>query len=227
MTTLAQPFLGTGYSTSPDSNPCVEAENPKGKFEATLDMLAYSSSPRYGIYWIHGAVGTSGKIISHIVVGHSVVTPLITSQDVPQAVAEIRGQLGLNTTELADIIGVARQSIYEWVNGGTVKEVNRLKVSSLMEIAKEWRALCGAPMGLAVRELGEHSDLLALLKSEPLDRSAISATLGAIQEKIASREAAALPSAQELAVRYGLRESSREDYRRKLKSAARRAKRGL
>ncbi|MGB0744715.1 MAG: hypothetical protein ACPGSB_09330 [Opitutales bacterium] len=145
---------------------------------------------------------------------------VLLSVEVPQALAEIRDALSLNTVEIAKVFNVSRQAIYDWAAGKNVAPQNRERLAEVLEVAEQWQSYELGRLGPVAREVRGETSLLELLSSEVLDRVAITSQL----EKIAARVAGAqtnnaLPSAEDLLKRHEMSPLSGQAYRRNVKTS--------
>ena len=67
-------------------------------------------------------------------------------------IAAIQASLSLNITDLAAVLGVARQTIYAWINGETdLQAANRERLLTVYRIAQEWDKQCHVPAEKVIR----------------------------------------------------------------------------
>ncbi len=59
---------------------------------------------------------------------------------VPKAISQIRNKLGLKMSEMADILGVSRQAVYLWLEGGNLKPEYIQRIWDLSRIADQLQA---------------------------------------------------------------------------------------
>lgn len=176
---------------------------------------ARASRIESGFYTYLGAILAPPELASE---------PLL-SLDVPGALADLRQTLGLNTSQMASVLHVSRQAIYDWSHGKTVKPENRRRIESVLEIAQAWRQRSPYNLGELLREaLPDASPLLSLLQADPLDADAIFTLLDRFAEIRAKTENAKPPSAQVLAERFDLAPLPEHAYQRNLRSASRAAR---
>ncbi len=142
----------------------------------------------------------------------------LTTAEVPDALAEIRSAFGLNTAELAQVLHVTRQTIYNWAEPKSVEETNRQRIAKILELARQWNAIHPKPMGRIVSEDIDGTSLLALLGNSPLDEQSISRLFHKIADQLAAAEANRPPSASELIKKFGLEPLSESYQRRNLQS---------
>lgn len=114
--------------------------------------------------------------------------------DSAELVAEIKVTLGLSVTDLAAIARVSRQTIYDWIGGGQVSEVNDTRLRALHQVCLDWQSRVERPVGrLLHAKIADGRSLLELLAAEPLDRQAIHLHLMALaakaREQLSERQA--------------------------------------
>lgn len=143
----------------------------------------------------------------------------VFSIDVPEALSDLRESLGLSTADLARVLRVSRQAIYDWTAGKPVKAENRQRLRALRDLAAAWRAHGAGPLGeLRHQPIADQPSLLALLAAAPLDLVALRARLDALAALHRQAVAARPPSAEELAARFALRPLSAQTQRRTLRT---------
>jgi hypothetical protein len=114
--------------------------------------------------------------------------PVLPAADL---VAEIKATLGVNVTDLALIAKVSRQTLYEWIDGGTISQKNYERLFALREICRAWRGMAEKPIGKLVHaRTDDQASLLDLLQQDELDQAAIGALLEALAAKVGEQEAA-------------------------------------
>lgn len=59
----------------------------------------------------------------------------------------IKRTLGISITDLAELVGVSRQSIYLWLNGGDIKEEHLDRLEGLQALGEGWSQYVDKPMG--------------------------------------------------------------------------------
>jgi transcriptional regulator with XRE-family HTH domain len=100
--------------------------------------------------------------------------------------------LGFNKRQLAELFGVSRQAIYDWLKGGNVSEENARKLSLLAELLSVITANTRRPLyhRFTTQPLspGEPS-ILELLQNEPWDREHIVAQLRRARDLTTERQA--------------------------------------
>jgi len=143
----------------------------------------------------------------------------VFSIDVPEALASLRQTLGLSTVNLAQVLRVSRQAIYDWTAGKPVKSENRQRLGGLLELAAAWRDHSASPLGELLREpIADQPALLTLLSAEALDLPVLRARLDALASLHRQAVTARPPSAEELAARFALQPLPEQTQRRTLRS---------
>jgi len=103
-------------------------------------------------------------------------------------VAELKSTLGINVTDLAMLVRVSRQTIYDWIGGGQVSEANYVRLLALRRVCLDWKVRVERPVGrLLHTRNAQGRSLLDLLGQEPLDHTAIGLQLDALVAKAAAQ----------------------------------------
>jgi hypothetical protein len=112
--------------------------------------------------------------------------PVLPAADL---VAEIKATLGINVTELAGIAKVSRQTLYDWIDGGTISEKNYERLFALRQVCGAWRGMAKKPIGKLVHARTEdQTSLFDLLQQDELDQTRIHALLEMLAAKAAESE---------------------------------------
>lgn len=156
-------------------------------------------------------------------------TNCLRQDEVEGALGFIKNTLSLNVSELAEVLGVSRPTIYAWAEGGNADESNRQRLASLEELAQEWESLCSEPLGTLLRDNSERGTrILDLIKAPELPVAEIKETFkvfaGVIETRKASQKIGG-GSFRELAKRHGLQQLSEDKFRMNVKTAARSSRR--
>ena len=103
-------------------------------------------------------------------------------------VAELKSTLGINVTDLAMLVRVSRQTIYDWIGGGQVSEANYVRLLALRRVCLDWKVRVERPVGrLLHTRNAQGRSLLDLLGQEPLDHAPIGPQLDAMAAKAAAQ----------------------------------------
>jgi transcriptional regulator with XRE-family HTH domain len=113
----------------------------------------------------------------------------ITAED---HIAAIQEALSLPVTQIAEILGVARGTVYGWMHGevelprdhGTAQ-----RLRDLHRVARTWRARSGESLGrLSAAPLGDDQpSLIELLAAETWDEAAIDRALTVLADRLEAR----------------------------------------
>jgi hypothetical protein len=104
--------------------------------------------------------------------------------DGAELVAEIKATLGVSVTDLAAIVRVSRQSIYDWIGGGQVSEANDARLRALHQVCQDWQSRVERPVGRLLRtKTADGPSLFDLLVTEPLDLQAVQSHLMVLTAK--------------------------------------------
>lgn len=107
-----------------------------------------------------------------------------------ELVAEVKATLGIKVTDLAAIAKVSRQTLYDWIDGGTISPKNYERLFALRQVCQEWQAMAKRPIGQLVHAKTEdQTSLLDLLQQDPLDQAAICALVETLAAKAVENEA--------------------------------------
>lgn len=121
-------------------------------------------------------------------VGHT-TEGVITAAD---QVGALQEALGLSITHIADLVHVARGTVYGWISGDVELPRDPAKVQRLRDlyrVARMWRDRSGENLGrLAMVSLGdEQPSLLELLASDEWDEPGIDRALTVLAERVEAR----------------------------------------
>ena len=138
--------------------------------------------------------GTHARIIQPA--GTSSASQAAVMQRVDQVVAQsardqirfIQASLGLTVAQLASVLGVERQTVYNWLHAEQAPVLHartRTGLAQLSDIAREWNRRCPLPAGryLASLDVGG-TTLLKLLSQTQTDDVALSVAMNALAAKI-------------------------------------------
>jgi transcriptional regulator with XRE-family HTH domain len=123
-------------------------------------------------------------------------SPAILSLSVPEQLQEAQAALSLNRSQLAQMLGVSRPTLYEWLEGNSPSASNTSRLSALLQLLQAAGIKAAAPLNARfVRQpLGlERPALIELLSQEPLDSQAVLSALAEARrlgdEAVQAREA--------------------------------------
>jgi DNA-binding XRE family transcriptional regulator len=106
-----------------------------------------------------------------------------------EQLATVQTVFGLSKTQLAQVCGVQRQTVYDWYAGNFQAEGNNeRRLARLFDIAEKLQAAGRRPLSARVvtRALGSGNSLLALLTDEDADRDEIGAVVAQLEEATAA-----------------------------------------
>ncbi|MHB1236071.1 MAG: helix-turn-helix domain-containing protein [Gallionella sp.] len=111
---------------------------------------------------------------------------VIVLASVPERLVAIKAALGLNMSQLASVLKVSRQTVYNWEDGGEMQDENRARMVLLEELAELWKSLCNwtaqkylnAPIGKT------GATLLTLLSAVNLDQAEAKLAIKAVADKV-------------------------------------------
>lgn len=121
---------------------------------------------------------------------HTEIEPRELAVSVSEQIAFLKSSLGLRITEIAEIIGVERPTVYGWIEEKFLPQGrNRTRLSRLVDFAERWRSLCVRPLGNLARDNKiDGKTLLELFKSDRLSEKKILRAIEALsQESQATR----------------------------------------
>lgn len=82
----------------------------------------------------------------------------------------IRTRLGLNITQLAEVLRVERPTVYSWLKStGEIRSGNRQRIRDIWKVALDWGNVCEEPLKADLdREVGGGQTIRELLRDEHL-----------------------------------------------------------
>ena len=90
----------------------------------------------------------------------------LTTPEVPNALTAIRSAFSMNMIQLAEVLRVSRQAIYDWMDGKPVKVENRQRIAAIHDFVQRWNDIYPKSMGRIVAEEIGGPSLLALLSAD-------------------------------------------------------------
>jgi transcriptional regulator with XRE-family HTH domain len=119
--------------------------------------------------------------------------------DTSERLAFARAQLSLNVTQLAGVLRVTRQTVYDWLTReGKARSEQLARIKAVYDVAREWNRVSRAPVGeLLVTPVLDGISLIEALRVEALDIDRIRAVLRILRETMLVRDA--LPQRQRAA----------------------------
>ncbi len=140
-----------------------------------------------------------------------------------------RGQLSLNVTQLADVLRVTRQTVYDWLTGEAKPRAEQsFRIKALYDVARDWSRISGTPIGdLLTTPVLDGISLIEALRAKMHDPEQIRSVLHVLQETIVVREAIPLSgrTAAQAAAAYGYAIPDATEQERRRSAASRRARR--
>lgn len=98
---------------------------------------------------------------------------------VGERLTAIRSNFQLNTIELAKVLRVTRQTIYDWNAERQTPQPNSLeRLRALCSLSRKWRESIGADTETVHRKFADKAELIAALTTENLDSRTEEAVLG-------------------------------------------------
>jgi transcriptional regulator with XRE-family HTH domain len=94
-----------------------------------------------------------------------------------ERLAALQAAFGFTTQDLAAVLGVSRQQLYNWLDAANdvrLQEASRARLSAVERIAKEWTSYSRAPLSSVSREaLAGGSTVFTMLSADVIDEAAI------------------------------------------------------
>ncbi len=110
------------------------------------------------------------------------------AQALAERISEIKAAFGLTISQLAQVLRVQRQTIYDWIDEDHPPQVqgqNRERLAAIQRLAIQWNALCQWPAGKGVtRYAVDGQTLLDLLSAETLDEVRIITVMRGLSEQV-------------------------------------------
>ena len=115
-------------------------------------------------------------------------TPTPTAQSLTERVSEIKAAFGLTISQLAQVLQVQRQTIYDWMDEESprqLQEQKRDRLAAIQRLAIQWNALCQWPAGKGVATYSVDGDtLLDLLSADVLDEARWQTVMRGLSEQV-------------------------------------------
>ncbi|MFZ1495201.1 MAG: hypothetical protein WAU60_17585 [Candidatus Competibacter denitrificans] len=154
-------FAGTGGTLGPHTAQSYPAQNTTASIAEPIQTLTNESIQEASIH---------------------------AAQSLAERVSEIKAAFGLSISQLAQVLQVQRQTIYDWMDEEAPRQVqgqNRERLTAIQKLATQWNVLCRWPAGkgIATYEV-EGSNLLALLTDDVLDNKRINKAMRDLSEHV-------------------------------------------
>ncbi len=110
------------------------------------------------------------------------------AQSLAERVSAIKAAFGLTISQLAQVLHVQRQTIYDWLDEDHPPQVQghkRERLAAIQRWAIQWNALCPWPAGKGVTSYAvEGNTLLDLLAADVLDEARLATVLRGLSEQV-------------------------------------------
>jgi DNA-binding XRE family transcriptional regulator len=176
---------------------------PRGYTSGSGSSYYYEAPKIIVLLTDHSLVGTGGNL-NNCTVGKypaqdsTAPDARITQQATPKAapvaqsladrISEIKAAFGLTVSQLAQVIQVQRQTIYDWMDEDHPPQVQghkRERLAAIQRWAIQWNALCPWPAGKGVASYAvEGNTLLDLLAADVLDEARLATVLRGLSEQV-------------------------------------------
>lgn len=127
----------------------------------------------------------------------------LTEEQVPTLLRNLKRVLDLTTTDLANICGVSRPTIYAWLKGGHLDSGNLRRLEILSGLIQTWATRMNADL-FSVSRVPESPELIQMLLSGTLDEPAIETILTSLVRVANAREATRPKTGREFAEEFGM-----------------------
>jgi hypothetical protein len=129
---------------------------------------------------------TPDRSISRATAKDTVLAP--AAQSLAERVSAIKAAFGLTISQLAQVLQVQRQTIYDWVdeeNPRQIQEQKRERLVAIQRLAVQWNQLCSWPAGKGIATYTVDGDaLLDLLSADVLDESRLQPMMRSLSEQV-------------------------------------------
>jgi DNA-binding XRE family transcriptional regulator len=158
--------------TGPSSSSALHYSPPAVIQEAVVDRRRRGRQDRQLFSEPQGSLAPSTERASDVA---PAVAEEITAAD---HLFAIQNAFSLSVTQLAEVIGVSRGTVYTWMKGAVDlprKDVTEARLYEVWALAKEWRRRCSETLGRLVEApvSPARASLLDLLTKRTLDHAAI------------------------------------------------------
>lgn len=114
--------------------------------------------------------------------------PVPAAQSLAERVSAIKAAFGLTTSQLAQVLQVQRQTIYDWVDEESPRQLNgqnRERLAAMQRLAIQWNALCQWPAGKGMTTYAVDGDtLLDVLSADVLDEARLEPVMRGLSEQV-------------------------------------------
>ncbi len=114
--------------------------------------------------------------------------PAPVAQSLAERVSQIKAAFGLTISQLAKVLGVERQTIYDWMdeeNPRQIQEQKRERLAAMQRLAVQWNALCQWPAGKGITYTTLDGDtLLNLLSADVPDETRLQPVMRGLSEQV-------------------------------------------
>lgn len=144
----------------------------------------------------------------------------LTTPEVPNALVEIREAFSINTVQLAQVLRVSRQAIYDWNDGKPVKVENRQRISRIRELARQWHENYSMQMGRISSEEISGQSLIGELSADYIDTVSVSNLFISIASKLVEMRMEKPSAARSLAKKYGMEAIPEDSFKKNISRAS-------
>jgi transcriptional regulator with XRE-family HTH domain len=136
-----------------------------------------------------GETNPLGSVPIEVPVGGEIVATAFTEpQSAREQVRFLQASLGLTIAQLATVLGVERQTIYNWLHAEHPPQLHtrtRTRLGEITDFARRWNHRCRWPIGKLVATVSfEGLTLLDLLGQTPLNAKVIQAAMDKLAEEV-------------------------------------------
>lgn len=115
-------------------------------------------------------------------------TPAPAAQSLAERVSAIKAAFGLTISQLAQVLQVQRQTIYDWMDEDNPPQVQGKKgerLTAMQRLAVQWNRLCQWPAGKGMATYTVEGDtLLDLLSADVLDEARLQTVMRSLSEQV-------------------------------------------